>query len=156
MERRWFVRSTPVRADNHICGQAEASDDFPIPEQKTGFYCVDVSDVEPGLWNVDINVKEGRLRSLILQVRDSIAPGDLCEDVRYRRVLAPSILHAVLDVPGGDWVNACGIEYAENINGTDYRWEDTGTRHPLAFMVWAEGSKDLLIEFWVNIPQLDQ
>jgi hypothetical protein len=47
----------------------------------------------------------------------------------------------------GDWLNACGTQYAELIDGED-RWdEDQDFQHPLSFLVWAEGSRDLEIEF---------
>lgn len=114
--------------------------------------CVDVSDVVAGDWTVGVAVVQGTLRELLVLVRDSFAPGDLCEGIRYRKNTMPdSAFSFVLGVEVASVVNACGTEFAEMVDG-EYVKEQTGAPDPLAFLVFLWGSKDLRVHFDVDIP----
>lgn len=123
----------------------------PIGPLGAGTHCVDVSGVVPGSWSVGYEVDQGSLRSLIVQVRDSVAPGDVCLDARFgKNDPMPSPIE--FDVSAGDWVNACGTQFAEVIDGQDYWNEDPDHQSPLALLFWVDGSKDLAVTFDVNVP----
>ena len=140
-----------------------ATSDFTIdlPEPvKRAEACVDVSDVIPGPWTVTVEVTNGTLRSLLVILRDSVAPGDACGAPFYHQGnIQANTEEATFDftLPGapGSFVNACGEEWAEEIDGYDYYdKDDTTVESPLAFLVFAQG-RDLAMTLDVDLPPLD-
>jgi hypothetical protein len=115
--------------------------------------CIDVSKVAAsGTWSIEFNVVSGTLRELIVSVRDSVAGGDLCDEARLRRPSEASG-SITLQPNAADFVNACGTQYGEIVpDGTTFTTVEPGIQSPLAFLVWARGSKDLEINFWVDYP----
>jgi hypothetical protein len=113
--------------------------------------CVDVSNVLPtGTWDITYNVTAGTLRELLVLVRDSFSPGDLCNyGMRLRRVTSGSFK---LEPNAADHVNSCGTEWAEMIGDTYYGEALPGVRSPLAFLVFARGTEDLEVSFTVDYP----
>lgn len=118
--------------------------------------CVDVSNVLPtGTWDITYNVTAGTLRELVVLVRDSFSPGDLCNygisnsGMRLRRVPSGSFK---LEPNAADSVNSCGTEWAEMIGDTYYGDAPPGVQSPLAFLVFARGTEDLEASFTVDYP----
>ena len=117
--------------------------------------CVDVSDVNPGAWDVTVNVEEGTLKSLLVVLRDSVSPGDACgEPIYLRNISAPSTfkLEGALEGAAGDYVNACGVEWAEWVDGVYYDTVEPKLDSPLALLVFSRGSADLELTLDVDLP----
>lgn len=135
-----------------------------VTEERGDFYftltggsvnaCIDVSDVEAGDWEIDVEVAEGTLRNLYMKPFDSWAPGDFCGDEwKYRKNVglgSPIVLEGI----SGDYVNACGVEYGEVVDGVYYGTAEPNIPSPLAFMVYTRGSSDLKVDFSVNVAPL--
>lgn len=102
--------------------------------------CIDVSDVEAGDWEVTVDVTQGSLRELLVIVRDSVAPGDLCASTTYKKNNLPdSPFTFTLPVNAADTVNACGTELAELV-GDQFYAEAENVDSPLAFLMVIRGS----------------
>ena len=126
------------------------SDTFPIT--LTEGACIDVIATE-GDWTVDIETSDGT-RWLSLVIRDSVAPGDTCEGVMYRRDIPSQV---TLDGPdnsgiAGAWVNSCGTEWAEWVGDDYYADEDQSVLSPLVFQVFMDG-KDPRVTLHVTLPE---
>ena len=145
------------------------ADGFPIDlAGKEAGACVDVSNVTPGEWvdssgeplpwEVTVTVTNGTLKSLLVILRDSVAPGDACGVPDYFRgnitgsETDPATLTLTLPGADGDYVNACGVEWAEKVEGEYYDDIDTTVDSPLAFLVFARGSRDLAMTLDVDLP----
>ncbi len=112
--------------------------------------CFDVSNVsEIGNWTIGYNVTAGSLRELIVSVRDSAAPGDLCDETRLRNAVSGQI---TLTPNARDYANACGITYAEWVGDSLIELADETVDSPLAFLIWARGTKDLNVTFTIGYP----
>ncbi len=136
-----------VLTDGHI---AAVSDDFGFI--LTGdFACIDVSNVSPtGAWYITYDVTAGTLRELLVLVRDSFSPGDICNyGMRLRHVTSGSF---TLEPNAADYVNSCGIEFAEMIGDTYHGEANENVQSPLAFLVFARGTKDLSVNIKVDYP----
>jgi hypothetical protein len=112
--------------------------------------CIDVSNVDPeGHWTITYNVTAGTLRELLVLVRDSFSPGDICNyGLRFRHVSSGSF---TLEPNAADDVNSCGTNFAEMI-GSGYYPDFEAIRSPLAFLVFTRGTKDLVVNFTVDYP----
>ena len=136
--------------DDMLADATDTDFDFSVDAQ-TPNACIDVSKVAAsGTWTINFEVVSGSLRELIVSVRDSVAGGDLCAEARLRRPSDQSG-NIALHPDAADFVNACGTQYGEIVDGTTYNTVEPGIQSPLAFLVWARG-KDLVIEFSVNFP----
>ena len=134
------------------------SDNF--AETFTENACIDVIATE-GDWTVEIDeTDDGTLRWLSLVIRDSVAPGDACDSVSYRRSNRRDFPSEITldgfesdNNPGiaGAWVNSCGTEYAEWVGNTYYAAEDTDVASPLVFQVFMAG-KDAEVTMTIELP----
>lgn len=117
--------------------------------------CIDVIATE-GVWSVEIGEISGSMRWLSFVIRDSVAPGDACDSVFYRRDIPSQV---TLDGPESDnnpgiagaWVNSCGTGYAEWVGDTYYADEDPSISSPLVFQVFM-GGKDVEVTLDVTLP----
>ena len=119
--------------------------------------CVDVSDVNPGPWDVTVNVEKGTLKSLLVILRDSVSPGDVCgEPINLRgNISAPesfTLEGFTLEGAAGDYVNACGVGWAEWVDGVYYDTVEPTLQSPLALLVFTRGSADLELTLDVDLP----
>ncbi|MBT8213049.1 MAG: hypothetical protein KJN71_07870 [Acidimicrobiia bacterium] len=88
-------------------------------------------------------------------LRDSVAPGDACGEPVYIQdnIPAPATLtDRTLQGAPGSYVNACGVEWAEWVDGAYYDSVDDTVDSPLAFLVFTRGSRDLAVSLDVNLP----
>ena len=129
-------------------------DDFTVTLTENA--CIDVI-ATVGDWTVGIDeTDDGTLRWLSLVIRDSVAPGDACDSISYRRDIPSEITLNGFESdnnPGiaGAWVNSCGTEYAEWVGDTYYAAEDTDVASPLVFQVFISG-KDAEVTLDVTLP----
>ena len=138
------------------------SDSFDLTPTEDGFdltltedACIDVM-ATAGDWTVDVVEDSGTLRSLSLVIRDSVAPGDACDSVAYRKDIPSQI---TLDGFEGDnnpgiagaWVNSCGTEWAEWVGDVYYAEENQSVPSPLVFLVFMSG-KDAEVTLSVTLP----
>jgi hypothetical protein len=129
------------------------SGDFDLTVEDTGSVCIDVSEVVAGDWEVTIDVTEGSLRELLVIVRDSIAPGDTCASTSYKKNKIPdSPFTFTLPVNADNHVNACGIEFAEMVDNHYYAAAEEETPSPLSFVMFFQGSSDLVFTVEVDYP----
>jgi hypothetical protein len=118
--------------------------------------CIDVI-ATAGVWTVDIDENpDGTLRWLGLVIRDSIAPGDACDSVSYRRDVPSRITLDGFESDGnpgiaGAWVNSCGTDWAELVGDTYHADEDTKVASPLVLQVLMSG-KDAEVTLTIHIP----
>lgn len=118
--------------------------------------CIDVI-ATAGDWTVDVDEADGgTLRWLSLVIRDSVAPGDACDSVSYRKDIPSEITLNGFESdnnPGiaGAWVNSCGTEYAEWVGNTYYAAEDTDVASPLVLGVLMSG-KDAEVTLTIDLP----
>lgn len=119
--------------------------------------CIDVI-ASPGDWTVAVEESgAGTLRHLSLVVRDSVAPGDACDSVAYRRVIPSQITLDGLgsEIPGpgiaGAWVNSCGTDWAEWVGDVYYAEEDESVPSPLVLQVFMTG-KDAKVKLTIDLP----
>lgn len=121
---------------------------------ETEYVCIDVSDVVAGDWDVTVDVKKGSLRELLVIVRDSVAPGDACAAIKYRKKTLPdSPFTFALPVNAADYVNSCGTGYAEMVGDDYYDTVQPGIPSPLAFMMFIKGGDSTTeIEVHVDYP----
>ena len=118
--------------------------------------CIDVI-ATAGDWTVDVDEADGgTLRWLSLVIRDSVAPGDACDSVSYRKDIPSEITLNGFESdnnPGiaGAWVNSCGTEYAEWVEDTYYAAEDTDVASPLVLSVLMSG-KDAEVTLTIDLP----
>jgi hypothetical protein len=93
------------------------------------------------------------LRELLVIVRDSIAPGDTCASTSYKKNKIPdSPFTFTLPVNAVDYVNACGIEFAEMVDNRYYATAEEETPSPLSFLMFFQGSSDLDFTVYVDYP----
>ena len=121
----------------------------------TGDACIDVIATE-GDWTVDVVKDSGTLRWLSLVIRDSVAPGDACDSVSYRKAIPSEITLDGFEgdnSPGiaGAWVNSCGTEWAEWVGDVYYAEEDQSVPSPLVFLVFMSG-KNAEVTLSVTLP----
>ena len=131
-----------------------------------GRACIDVWSDE-GVWTVDIEILEGTVRSILLVPRDSV-PGDSCGGVSLsRRDIPLSIDLPQVPPPDYNWpnsdfdgdgmiegayVNSCGTDFAELIDGTTYTTVNDRVPSPLAFQAGMTGSRDAHVILHVHVP----
>ena len=107
---------------------------------ETEYVCIDVSDVVAGDWDVTVDVKKGSLRELLVIVRDSVAPGDACAAIKYRKKTLPdSPFTFALPVNVADYVNACGTGYAEMVGDDYYATVKQNIQSPLVLQMFMWG-----------------
>lgn len=147
-------------------GYGVPSDDFTftLGGKDSGYpsaACIDVMANE-GEWRVETTVASGTVRGLLLAPQDSFSPGDSCGGVNASRVKSG----AVFTLPGPDhpndvdqdgmieaaYVNSCGTDFAETVDGVVLEEADPGTPDPLAFRVFMTGSNDALVIVHVDLP----
>ena len=108
--------------------------------------CVDV--IAPaGDWAV--SVEATGMRALNLIIRDSISPGDVCDIIPIKK---PSDGDYVFTDVEASYVNACGTEWFELIDGVVYRERVPDFEHPLAFIVVAGNGIDARATIEVTRP----
>ena len=118
--------------------------------------CIDVI-ATAGDWTVYVDeTDDGTLRWLSLVIRDSVAPGDACDSVSYRRDIPSKIILDGFESdnnPGiaGAWVNSCGTEYAEWVGDSYHAAEDTDVASPLVLGVLMSG-KDAEVTLTIDLP----
>ena len=116
--------------------------------------CIDVM-ADPGVWTVEVvdESGDGTLRWLSLVIRDSVAPGDACDSVAYRRDIPSKITLDGFESDGiaGAWVNSCGTDWAEWVGDDYYDYEDTDVESPLVLQVFMSG-KDEKVTLTIDIP----
>lgn len=143
------------------CNAIGEWDNLPISEDFTVTLtenaCIDVIATE-GDWTVDVEeIGDGKLRSLSLVIRDSVSPGDACDSVSYNRYIIPGDI--TLDGfesdgnPGiaGAWVNSCGTDWAELVEGDYYADAMPKIESPLVLQVFMSG-KDAAVKLDVTLP----
>jgi hypothetical protein len=129
--------------------------------------CIDVMSDE-GVWTVDIQILEGTVRSVGLIPRDSVAPGDSCGGISLARGDVPLSINLPVvppddydgpnpDIDGdgmieGAYVNSCGIDFAELVDGVSYSDFETEIPSPLAFQASMTGSRDAHVILHVHVP----
>lgn len=113
--------------------------------------CVDVSDVNPGPWDVTVTVTEGTLRSLQVVLRDSVAPGDACsEPIHYRdNTAAPATLTFTLEGAAGDHVRRVA---KSGPSGWMVPTTTAPSRARLALLVYIQGSRSLAMTLNADLP----
>jgi len=125
-----------------------------ITEILTENACIDVM-ADPGVWTVEVvdESGDGTLRWLSLVIRDSVAPGDACDSVAYRRDIPSKITLDGFESDGiaGAWVNSCGTDWAEWVGDDYYDYEDTDVESPLVLQVFMSG-KDEKVTLTIDIP----
>jgi len=135
------------------------SDSFDLIPTEDGFdltltedACIDVM-ATAGNWTVDVVEDSGTLRSLSLVIRDSVAPGDACDSVSYRKDIPSQITLDGFENSGiaGAWVNSCGTDWAEWVGDVYNAEEDQSVPSPLAFLVFMSG-KDAEVTLSVTLP----
>jgi hypothetical protein len=152
--------------DNHF--RMEATGDFTIelgPGTDNGnVACIDVSPQFEGPWSVTWSINEGEtIRSLGLVPRDSFSPGDSCGGLLFRKNLPSEPIRLPPDPvlyptsPYGDsiplpYVNACGTDFAELVDGVSYDYPDEEVASPLVLYVGVSGSKGLRVTLHVDLP----
>ena len=129
------------------------SDNF--AETFTENACIDVIATE-GDWAVSIDKISDGTRWLSLVIRDSVAPGDACDSVSYRRDIPSEITLDGFESdnnPGiaGAWVNSCGTAYAEWVGDTYHAEADPNVPSPLVFQVFMS-PKDAEVTLDVTLP----
>jgi hypothetical protein len=121
--------------------------------------CIDVI-ATAGNWIVEIDENpegtDGTLRWLGLVIRDSIAPGDACDSVSYRKDIPTQITLDGFesdDNPGiaGAWVNSCGTDWAEWVGDVYHAAEDINITSPLVLQVFMSG-KDAAVTLTIDLP----
>jgi hypothetical protein len=129
-------------------------DDFKVTLTENA--CIDVIASE-GDWTVKVDeTGDGTLRRLSLVIRDSVAPGDACDSVSYRRDIPSQITLDGFESdnnPGiaGAWVNSCGTDYAEWVGDAYYAVEDTDVASPLVLGVLMSG-RDAQVTLTIDLP----
>jgi hypothetical protein len=119
----------------------------------TDVVCIDVTEVVKGDWKVTVDVTRGSLEWLLVSVRDSVAPGDTCASTSYKKKKIPdSPFPFTLLVNAADTVNACGTDYAEMVDNDYYATAEEGTPSPLSFLMFFQGSSDLVFTVDVDYP----
>jgi hypothetical protein len=129
--------------------------------------CIDVMSDE-GVWTVDIELLAGAVRSIGLIPRDSVAPGDSCGGVILSRpdlplsIDLPQVPPPDYDGPNPDidgdgmiegaYVNSCGVDFEELIDGTTYATVNDQIPSPLAFQASMAGSRDAHVILHVHVP----
>lgn len=120
--------------------------------------CIDVI-ATAGNWTVAVEeIGDGTLRWLSLVIRDSVAPGDACDSVSYRRDIPSQITLDGFESDGnpgpgiaGAWVNSCGTDWAEWVGDDYYDYEDSNVESPLVLQVFMSG-KDAEVKLTIDIP----
>ena len=117
--------------------------------------CIDVI-ATAGDWTVYVDKISDGTRWLSLVVRDSVAPGDACDSVSYRRNIPSQITLDGFESdnnPGiaGAWVNSCGTDYAEWVGDTYYAAADTDVESTLVLGVLMSG-KDAKVTLTIDLP----
>jgi hypothetical protein len=127
--------------------------------------CVDVMS-NAGQWTVKVDIVHGTLKSMAVNIRDSVAPGDGCFPggscgIGLRDIPeSPFILvlgEEAIPIPEA-YVNACNVFLDDNYfgewaNDTFYVNEEPSIPSPLAFMPSVSGSNDLLVTLTVTFPK---
>ena len=114
--------------------------------------CIDVMSDE-GVWTVDIQLLAGTVRSMGLIPRDSVAPGDSCGGVILSRGDIPLSIGGEIPLSvEGAYVNSCGVDFEELIDGTTYATVNDQIPSPLAFQASMAGSKDAHVILHVHVP----
>lgn len=115
--------------------------------------CIDVMSDE-GVWTVDIQLLAGTVRSMGLIPRDSVAPGDSCGGVILSRGDIPLSIGGEIPLSvEGAYVNSCGVDFEELIDGTTYATVNDQIPSPLAFQASMAGSKDAHVILHVYVPE---
>jgi hypothetical protein len=152
--------------------KATASEDFTItlgPGTDHGktMACIDVWPQSQGPWKVTWSINEGEtIRSLGLIPRDSFGPGDSCGGLQFRKNIPSEPIRLPPDPvlyptsPYGDsiplpYVNACGTDFAELVNGDFYDYAGVEVPSPLALTVGVSGSKGLVVTLQVDLPSTE-
>lgn len=152
--------------DNYF--KMEATGDFTIelgPGTGNGnVACIDVSPEFEGPWFVAWSINEDEtIRSLGLIPRDSFSPGDSCGGLLFKNNVPSESIRLPPDPvlyptsPYGDsiplpYVNACGTDFAELVDGVSYDDADVEVASPLVLYVAVSGSKDLIVTLNVDLP----
>jgi len=110
---------------------------FTLTVGKGELACVDV--IAPaGDWAVYV-AEAIDVRSAVIRVQDSVAPGDFCNPPQFEGPLSTEGSVTLEDIPAAT-VSACGTQYAELING-EAVFAQTGDSHPLSFFVMGSNGK---------------
>jgi hypothetical protein len=138
-----------ITADWYTAEVSADFDDFDIPlggvdplsgEDNPTKACIDWLPGDAGDWEVTVRVDKGDLRKLVMIPRDSM-PGDHCGDVvSFNRHPPGSFTLPGLPEP---YVNACGLDFAEWVDGELIEVENKEIPSPLALAVGIGGSRDL-------------
>ena len=148
------ITAGPITGAPSEWGDPFSRGDFPVTLSENA--CIDVM-ANAGVWTVEVDeIGDGTLRWLSLVIRDSVAPGDACDSVSYRRDIPSQITLDGFESDGnpgiaGAWVNSCGTDWAEWVGDVYYDDEDTDVESPLVLQVFMSG-KDAKVKLTIDIP----